>query len=245
MGLEFRDYDGDLRPDILVTNYWFENSNLYKNLGGGSFSDFSFASGMGQPSLERVGWGTGFRDFDNDGRLDCYVANGHVLLHPEEATPRATARQSDQLFLNVGNGNFRDVSKDAGAWFRERHMARGAAFGDVDNDGDIDVLVAHNNDAPALLINQQSSKNNWLELKLVGSKSNRDGIGAKVFVTVDGKRVCDEVRSGYSYASANDIRVHFGLGRAKQATVEVRWPSGKRHTLGPTKANQILTVMEP
>jgi len=149
------------------------------------------------------------------------------------------------LFLNVGGGKFRNVSDQAGAWFKTKRVARGAAFGDVDNDGDIDVLIAHNNDAPALLINDGGNQNNWLQVKLTGKKSNRDGIGAKLYVTVGDKTMHDAVHSTYSFASANDLRVHFGLGNAEWVdTLRVEWPSGSRDVFRHIKANQILPVTE-
>ena len=142
MGVDWRDYDGDLRADLLVANYWFENTNLFKNRENGIFSDESYNAGLGAPTLHRVGWGTALRDFDNDGRLDLFSHNGHVMLHPEQTTPGAQARQRDQLFLQTAGGRFQEVSDRAGPWFQTGHMGRGAAFGDVDNNGTIDVLAS-------------------------------------------------------------------------------------------------------
>jgi len=245
MGVDARDYDNDLRPDILVTNYWLEGANLYHNLDGELFADVNQEANLGAMTMKKVGWGTALRDFNNDTLLDCFIANGHVQLFPAQVTPGAEVKQPCQLFLNLGNGKFRDVSAQAGPWFHEKRMARGAAFGDVDNDGDIDVLLANNNDKPALLINKNGNHNHWLEAKLTGRKSNRDGIGAKVFVTVNGKTFYDEVHSAYSFASANDLRVHFGLGNADYAdTVKIEWPSHQVDILQHVKANQILAITE-
>lgn len=245
MGVDARDYDNDLHPDIIVTNYWLEGANLYHNLDGHLFADVSQGAGVGPPTLKHVGWGTGLRDFNNDTWLDCFIANGHVQLFPAQTTPGAEVKQTAQLLLNTGDGKFRDASGQVGAWFQEKRMARGAAFGDIDNDGDIDILTANNNDKPALLINQNGNRNHWLELKLVGQKSNRDGIGAKVLVTVNGKTFYDEVHSAYSFASANDLRAHFGLGAAAYAdAIKIIWPSHQVDTLQHVQANQILRVTE-
>ena len=254
MGVDFRDYDGDLRPDLLVTNYWFENTNLFKNRENGFFNDESYSAGLGSTTLQRVGWGTALRDFDNDGRLDVYSHNGHVLLHPEQTTPGAQARQRDQLFLQANRGHFQEVTDRAGAWFRTRHMGRGAAFGDLDNNGTIDILASQINEPPALLLNGGSwgspaakslPGRHWLELRLIGTRSNRDAIGARVSVTAGGVTQCDEVRSAYSYASANDLRVHFGLGAAVRVErLTIRWPSGRNEERRDVAADQILTIVE-
>ena len=245
MGVDARDYDGDLKPDIIVTNYWLEGANVFHNLGKEMFADLNQQTSIGPATLKKVGWGTSFRDFNNDGLLDCFMANGHVLLFPDQSTPGAEVKQADLLFLNIGGGKFRNVSDQAGSWFKTKRVARGAAFGDVDNDGDIDVLIAHNNDAPALLVNDGGNKNNWLQVKLTGKKGNRDGIGAKVFVTVGGKTVYDQVHSTYSFASANDLRVHFGLGNAEFVdALRVEWASGQKDVFQRVKANQIFPVTE-
>jgi hypothetical protein len=244
MGVDFRDYDGDLRPDLLVANYWFENTNLFKNREHGYFSDESYSAGLGATTLHRVGWGTALRDFDNDGHRDIYSHNGHVLLHPDQITPGARVRQRDQLFLQQPPSRFAEVSDRAGAWFKTEHMGRGAAFGDIDNNGTIDILAAQINEAPALLMNA-GSQGHWLELRMIGTKSNRSAIGARVCVTAAGITQCDEVRSAYSYASANDLRVHFGLGTARRADqIVVRWPSGREEQWTSVAADQILTLVE-
>lgn len=254
MGVDWRDYDGDLRPDLLVANYWFENTNLFKNRENGFFSDESYSAGLGAPTLHRVGWGTALRDFDNDGRLDIFGHNGHVMLHPEQITPGAQARQRDQLFLQTERGQFQEVSDRAGPWFRTSHMGRGAAFGDIDNNGTIDVLASQINEPAALLLDGGSWASpaaralpgrHWLELKLIGTRSNRDAIGARVCVTAAGVTQCDEVRSAYSYASANDLRLHFGLGAATRAgRITIRWPSGRKEERAKVAADQIVKIVE-
>src|SRR5262249_35424920 len=159
--------------------YYAETNNLYHNLGGGQFVDTANQAGVGEANLHQVSFGTGLRDFDNDGWLDLFVTNGHVLDHPENSTPGAARAQLDRLFLNRGRGLFQDVSRQAGAWFRHPHVGRAAAFGDIDNDGDIDIVLVPNEGPAAVLTNEGGSRGNWLELRLRGRKSNRDGIGAR------------------------------------------------------------------
>jgi len=245
MGVDMGDVDGDLRPDLWVTNYWGENNNLYRNLGGGLFSDVAVASGLGGPNRRQVSFGTGLRDLNNDGWLDVFITNGHALRHPEEATPGAGRAQTDQLFLNRGNGQFQDVSAQAGPWFATPHVGRGAAFGDIDNDGDLGILLVPNEGPAALLINQNGRLGHWLEFRLQGRRSNRDGIGARIDVTANHRTLRSEVRSAYSYCSANDLRAHFGLAGATRASkVEVHWPSGHVDTFADVEANHIYVIAE-
>jgi hypothetical protein len=244
MGVDWRDYDGDLRPDLLVTNYWFENTNLFQSRDSGIFSEESFSAGLGAATLQRVGWGTALLDFDNDGRRDTFSHNGHVMLYPDRTTPGARAKQRDQLFLQRPPGHFEEASARAGPWFQEEHMGRGAAFGDIDNDGDIDILAAQINAPPAVLVNETRG-GHWLTLQLIGTRSNRSAIGARVRVTAAGVTQIDEVRSAYSYAAANDLRLHFGLGAATHVDrIEVRWPSGRETLQTDVAADQALTIVE-
>lgn len=245
MGVDWRDVDGDLRPDLLVTNYWLENHNLFRALDGGAFADQSSAMGLTGPSLNRVGFGAGLRDLNNDGWLDVFITNGHVLVHPDTTTPGCPRAQTDQLFLNLGGGRFREVSDAAGPWFRTPHVGRSAAFGDVDNDGDLDILLVPNEGAVALLRNDGGNTGNWLQFRLIGRRSNRDGIGARIDITARGRRQRDEVRSAYSYCAANELRAHFGIGDAPRAErVEVRWPSGQVDVFTDVAAGRIYTVVE-
>jgi enediyne biosynthesis protein E4 len=245
MGVDAGDVDGDLLPDLLVTNYWAENNNLYRNLGGGLFTDIGVAAGVGGPNRRQVCFGAGLRDLNNDGWRDLFVTNGHVLVHPEEATPGAGRAQTDQLFVNLGQGRFREVSQEAGPWFATPHVGRGAAFGDVDNDGDLDILLVPNEGPAALLINEGGSSGHWLQLRLQGRRSNRDGVGARIDVTAGGRVQRDEVRSAYSYCSANDLRAHFGLGPAAKASkIEIRWPSGQKDVFTDVAANHVYVVTE-
>jgi hypothetical protein len=245
MGVDMGDADGDLLPDLWVTNYWSENNNLYRNLGGGVFTDIGTAAGVGGPNRHQVCFGTGLQDLNNDGWLDLFVTNGHALRHPEEATPGAGRAQTDQLFLNLGKGQFRDVSAEAGPWFRTPHVGRGAAFGDVDNDGDLDVLLVPNEGPVSLLINDNSNRGSWLEFRLRGRRSNRDGIGSRIDVTAGERTQRSELRSAYSYCSASDLRVHFGLGSATRASkVEVHWPSGQVDIFADLATNRLYTITE-
>jgi hypothetical protein len=245
MGVDMGDVDGDLLPDLWVTNYWRENNNLYRNLGGGLFTDIGPAAGVGEPNQRQVCFGTGLRDLNNDGWRDLFITNGHALRHPEEATPGAGRMQTDQLFLNQGKGQFVEVTRDAGPWFQTAHVGRGAAFGDIDNDGDLDILLVPNEGPVALLVNEGGNRGNWLSFRLRGRRSNRDGIGARIDVTVGDRTLRDEARSAYSYCSANDLRAHFGLGSAAAASqVTVRWPSGHVDRFTDVAANRVYEVME-
>jgi enediyne biosynthesis protein E4 len=245
MGVDARDVDGDGRPEILVTNYWAENNNLYRNLEGGLFSDVSSAVGLAAPSLDRVGFGAGLRDLNNDGWLDIFVTNGHVLAHPDDVTPDTPRAQKGQLFLNSGGGQFRDVTARAGSGLAQPRVGRGAAFGDWDNDGDLDILLGPNHGPAAMLVNEGVPGSHWLQLRLRGRRSNRDGIGARIDVTVGGRTQRDEVRSAYSYCSASDLRAHFGLGAVARADrVEVRWPSGQVDRFTQVAADRQYVVTE-
>lgn len=227
MGVDMRDADGDLRPDLLATNYWMESNNLYRNLGGGVFMDTAPSAGLGGPNMRQVSFGAALQDLNNDGWPDIYVTNGHVILRTEFATPGAKREQTDQLFVNEGSGHFREVSDEAGPWFSTPHVGRGAAFGDVDNDGDLDVLLVPNEGRAALLINDGGNRANWLQLRLEGRGGTHGGIGARVDVTASGRTQRVDARSAYSYCSASDLRVHLGLGSARAASeVVIRWPGG-------------------
>ena len=244
MGVSAADYLCEGKFGIVKTNFAGDTSSLYRNLGDLVFEDQTFQAGLGK-NTRYLGWGVGFVDIDNDGWPDVFVANGHVYPEVGENDAEAGYRERKVVYRNLGNGKFADVSMDAGAGILEKVPARGCAFGDFDNDGDIDVLVNCVNDVPQLLRCDSSLKNNWLKVKTVGTKSNRSGIGARVICTTDSKhRQMDEVRSGGSYISQNDLRVHFGLGKAETADIEIRWPSGIVDRMSGVKANQVLTAKE-
>ena len=260
MGVDAGDYDSDGRLDLVVTNYQWETNNLYQNLGSGLFSDRTFPSGVGVPALRYMGWGTVFFDYDNDGDRDLFVANGH-LDDNVELFSSATYPQQNQLFRNDGQGRFADVTGAAGPGLALRQVSRGAAAGDYDEDGDLDLVVSNNNQPAQLLHNDGGNRNHWLGIELVGGDppvaasagqggprprfSNRHGIGALVKVVADGLMQSDEVRSGSSYLSQDDLRLFFGLGAARQAElVEIRWPGGIVEQLRTVDADQVLTVRE-
>jgi hypothetical protein len=225
MGVDAGDYDRDGQLDIIVTNFQKQLNALYHHEGPLGYVDRVMAHGLGSTSLPMVGWGTGFFDFDHDGWLDLFVANGHLEDRIHEYDQSSTYLQPNQLFRNLG-GRFEEASDRAGPAFQERHSARGAAFGDIDNDGDVDIVVSNSRQRPSLLVNESVKRGNWIRIELRGKK-NRFAIGARVRVNAGGAVHAAELRSGHSYVSQNDLRLHFGLGEASIADkVEVRWPGG-------------------
>ena len=241
MGADFRDYDNDGWPDISVTALNGETFPLFRNLGKGSFQDAGFSSRMAALSAPHSGWGNGFFDFNNDGWKDLFTANSHVNDRAELFEP-AQYQQANSIFVNLGNGTFAEVSAEAGEDFRAARAHRGSAFADFDNDGKIDVVVSALGQPAELWHNVSPNAGNWLRLELVGTKSNRDGIGARVQV---GNQT-NEKTSSVGYASSSHQGVHFGLGKAGTAgRVEIRWPSGTVQVLENVKANQVVTVREP
>ncbi len=243
MGVGAADYDGDGRLDIVKTNFAGDTSNLYRNAGKDTFEETTMMAGLGR-NTRFLGWGAGFLDFDNDGWPDIFLSNGHVYPEVGETAAESGYRQRKVVYRNLGNGRFADVSLELGPGIAELAPARGCAFGDFDNDGDIDVVVNCINDYPQLLRCDSALKNNWIKVKVVGMKSNRSGIGARVICTAGGRRQIDDVRSGGSYLSQSDLRVHFGVGRAESVDLEVRWPSGEVDRLAGVRANQVVTVVE-
>jgi hypothetical protein len=185
-----------------------------------------------------------FFDYDNDGWSDIFLCNGHVYPEVAESSAESGYRQRKVLYRNLGNGKFADVSENGGPGILELAAGRGCAVGDFDNDGDLDVLVNCVNDVPQLLRCDNTLKHNWIKLKCTGTKSNRSGIGARVICTAGGRRQMDEVRSGGSYISQNDLRVHFGIGTATEAAVEVRWPSGHIDRFPALAPNRVHTLTE-
>ncbi|MBI3405317.1 MAG: CRTAC1 family protein [Acidobacteria bacterium] len=244
MGVDAGDYDGDGWLDIFVTNFSQDTSTLYRNHGDGTFSVETYRAGLGESSLPYLKWGTGLVDFDNDGWLDLFVANGHIYPQVDSYPVGSRFLEPSQLFQNLGNGRFREVSAKALAGLPDR-SSRGVAFGDFDNDGAVDLAVVNLDDRPFLLRNVIGNKNHWLSLKLVGVKSNRDAIGAHVTLEVGGRKHIAEVRSGGSYISHNDFRVHFGLGSVERAArLEVRWPNGLVQKFENISSNQFLKLTE-
>ena len=246
MGTDFGDYDRDGRLDIVVCNFQWEHCRLLKNERGDVFKDQIHESKLDEPTFSTLTFGTDFFDYDNDGYLDLFLANGHVEPNIEiidRAGP--SYAQRDQLFHNDKDGTFTDVSADspglATAW-----VGRGSATADYDNDGDLDLFVSNNNQRGLLLRNDGGNRQHWLSLRTIGTHSNRDGIGARIRVVAGALHQVEEVRSGSSYLSQNALRVHFGLGTHAQVDrVEIRWPSGIKQVLENVAADQILTVQEP
>jgi hypothetical protein len=228
MGVDAADFDNDGDEDLFMTHLPDEGNNLYVNDGSGMFEDHSTRSGLGAMSLGYTGFGTGWIDYDNDGWLDLLTVNGAVSLKPSRSSGRFPYDERNRLFRNLGNGRFEDVSSKAGAVFTLSEVSRGAAFGDVDNDGDTDVLVANNSGPTRLLINNVGSRRHWFGLRLVSSGARRDVIGARIAVVRgDGRTLWRRARSDGSYASANDPRVLVGLGdSAAPPRVRVAWPTG-------------------
>ena len=250
MGVSAADYDLDGNLDLLKTNFAGDTPSLYHNLGGGNFEDVTFAAGLGAHT-QFLGWGCGFFDFDNDGWPDVLICNSHVYPEVEQLKTESGYAQRKLLYRNLRNSRFADVSLDAGPGISDPVPARGCAFGDFDNDGNIDVVVNTVNDYPQLLHCTSTLGNNWIKIRTIGTKSNRSGIGARLTCVTHSPgetkphRQIDEVRSGGSYISQNDLRIHFGLGRAAKVEVlEIRWPSGHIDSLKDVKANQLIFVKE-
>ncbi|PYV83236.1 MAG: RNA-binding protein [Acidobacteria bacterium] len=244
MGVSVGDYDGDGWLDILKTNFEDDVPDLYRNSGNGTFTFETYDAKLGF-QLRYLSWGGGFFDFDNDGWCDIFIANGHVYPEPETQGLGGRYRQRNLLFRNLGNGTFDDVTKLSGPGLELERSGRGVAFADFDGDGDIDIVINNQNDLPTLLKNEGGNRKNCIQVKLRGTRSNRDGIGARVSVLAGDRKQIDEVRSGGSYLSQNDLCLHFGIGDMKRVDeVEVRWPSGAVDRIKDVLANQRLFVEE-
>jgi hypothetical protein len=244
MGVGVGDSDGDGWLDIIRTNFSDQVTTLYRNNGDGTFHDASLAAGLGI-NRKYLGFGAAFFDFDNDGWKDILLGNGHVYSQLADRKLHLTYKQPKILYSNLRNGRFADVSATSGAGIQAEHLARGLAFGDLDNDGDVDVVVNNLDSAPSLLRNDGGNQRHALTVKCIGTRSNRSAIGTRVKVTIAGHDQIDEVMSGSSYYSQNDLRLHFGLGTAEKTDrVEVLWPSGLKESFADVKANQIVVIQE-
>jgi hypothetical protein len=250
MGVSVADYDCDGNLDIVKTNFAGDTPSLYHNLGGWNFEDATFQAGLGLHT-QYLGWGCGFFDFDNDGWADILICNGHVYPEVEQLTTEAGYPQKKLLYKNQHNGHFKEVTKDGGPGITVPNASRGCAFGDYDNDGDVDFVINSVNGLPQLVRCDSKLDNNWIKVKCIGVKSNRSAIGARVkcVTTVAGDakphNQIDEVRSGGGYISQSDLRIHFGIGKAEKIDVlEVRWPSGQIDTIKDVKPNQLVYVKE-
>jgi hypothetical protein len=246
MGIAIGDYQRNGRIDLFTTTFSDDYKTLYRNDGQGSFSDVTYQAGLAGPTIPFLAWGTGFLDFDNDGWLDLFIANGHVYPEVDKQDWGTTWAERPQLFRNLDGKKFQEVPPATGSGLADVIPARGAAFGDIFNDGAIDVVINNIDSRPTLLRNVLKTGNHWLELKLVGGpKSPRDANGTRVFLTTGGVRQRGDVYSGGSYSSSSDQRIHFGLGTAtKVDSLEIDWPSGTKQKIMAPGVDRILTVYE-
>jgi enediyne biosynthesis protein E4 len=245
MGVTWGDYDHSGRLSMFITEFADQPNTLYRNQGKSRFDEVAMQSRLGQPSLPLVGWGTSFFDMDNDGWLDLCVANGHV--YPQMDAVKGSAAYAEPLLLhrNRHNGTFEAVSKAAGLSDLPLKSRRGAAFGDIANNGNVDIVILNVGEPPSLLLNTNKAPNHRVLFHLIGTKSNRAAIGARVTIHAGGMTQFDEVRGGGSYLSQNDLRLHFGTGAAaKIDLIEVRWPSGKMETFAEAMSDKIYTITE-
>ena len=245
MGADAGDYDGSGRAHLLVGNFSNQMLGLYHNEGTGLFVDEAPSSTVGRASLLSLAFGVFFFDYDLDGYPDIFAANGHIDEEINRVQPKVKYQQSPLLFRNLGQRRFENVSAAMGAEFNRPIVARGAAYADIDHDGDLDVIISTNNGPAYLFRNDGGNRNHWIEVLLVGKTSNRDGYGAKVRVKAGAMNSVEERKGGMSYQSAHDPRLHFGLGLTTEVeNVEVRWPSQVMTTRSDVPANQCLSLTE-
>ncbi|GAC1641139.1 MAG: hypothetical protein NVS9B14_22770 [Candidatus Acidiferrum sp.] len=245
MGIAVGDYLHNGLPSLAVTNFSDENANLFRNEGKWNFNDVAYKAGTAMPSLAYVKWGTAFVDLDNDGWVDLIGVSGHVYPQVDTLPSGARYKEPKVLNMNLGDGSFCDASEQAGPALREPRVSRGLAAGDLFNDGNMDVVVEDLTGAPTILRNAGVAGRHWVSFELAGTKSNRLAIGARVKITAGGMTQTEEIHSGGSYLSQNDLRVHFGLGAAKRIeSLEIRWPSGKIETIRDLEADKFYSVLE-
>ncbi len=243
MGVGVGDYNLDGNLDIFKTHFADDTDILYRNDGKGNFEDVTLRSGLGVET-RYVSWGAGIADLDNDGWPDILFVTGSVYPEIEKKLPAYPYKSPRIVFRNLGNAKFEELIAEAGPGIAAAHASRGCAFGDFDNDGDVDAVIINLNQPPSLLRNDVSGDGHWLKVKLVGATSNRSAIGARITARYGAHIQAQEVLSQSSFYSCNDFRIHFGLGPEKEATLEVRWPSGKKEQFEKVEANQLVTIRE-
>jgi hypothetical protein len=245
MGVDFRDADNDGLPDVIVTALEGETFPLFRNAGKGFLMDVTWPSGIGKASIRLSGWSVGLFDFNNDGWKDLFTANAHVNDN-QELYNEQIYRQSNAVFMNLGNGHFTDVSREVGQSFQNKAAHRGAAFADFNNDGKVDIVTTSLNEPTELWLNESATQHHWLALQLIGTKSNRDGIGAKIKFTTSAGVQYNHATTSVGYASSSSRLVHFGLGKETVVKeIEVHWPSGAKQILSNVTVDRILTLPEP
>jgi len=243
MGVDFGDIENDGDMDLIVTHFFSETNTLYRNDGNGFFTDYTVLAGLAAPTINKVGFGTGFLDYDSDGDVDLFFANGHVYPHISLIPAGGTYRQPNQLFRNDGQGHFTDVSGQSGPGLAVDKTSRGACLGDYDDDGDVDIYVVNMNDTPTLLRNDGGNRANWLVVQVFGTASNRDGVGTRIRVVAGDRAQIRTINGASSYMSHRDIRAHVGLGNHTRADrVEVTWPDGAVQTIADVPARRLLVV---
>ena len=245
MGVAFGDYDNDTWLDIVVTNFQHQTNTVYQSDGGEFFTDRTYASGTGDKSLPYLAWGVNFFDFDHDGFQDIFVANGHIHDNVQLVDTSTTYGQRNHLFWNEGEGKFREVTETSGTGFALERSSRGSAVGDLDNDGDLDLVISNVGEVVDVLRNDGGDRSgNWINLKLVGTLSNRAAIGTRVHLKAGSDYQVREVRSGSSYLSQNDLRLHFGVGRHERVELEIRWQLGEVQHFSEVPVNRFLKIVE-
>jgi hypothetical protein len=245
MGVDSADYDNDGRPDIVKTNFSDDSNNLYHNDGNGQFTDLAGPSGFGPISIPFLGFGVKFVDLDNDGWPDIFIANGHVNPQVDQHSFGVSYGERPLVFHNLKDGRFGEIGLGAGAALRRPYVGRGLASGDFENRGQEDLMMTVLDGAPVLLKNQSTGTSHWILIKVIGTRSNRDGFGARIQITAGGLTQTAEVRANSSFESASDPRIHFGLGSADHVdNITIHWPSGKVDKIGPEPGGGQLVIKE-